>query len=110
MTKAVDIEHLARYTGEDRALQDEILDLFDGQARQLIARLSQIVTLPGTKEWKDIAHTLKGASRGVGANEMAEAAERCEAASGRHTAAFELKQLQDRAREVGDFIQARRVV
>jgi HPt (histidine-containing phosphotransfer) domain-containing protein len=74
----IDLEHLARYTGGDRALNAEIMRLFDSQATELVARLQSILEARDAKSWKEVTHTLKGAARGIGAFAMGDAAARCE--------------------------------
>jgi len=59
----------------DRGLLDEILTIFIEQAETLAAVLCEI---PDDETWREAAHKLKGASRGVGAwalGDLAEAAE-----------------------------------
>lgn len=60
----IDLDHLDRYVGGDRLLRDEILGIFEEQAASC-ARLLD----PAADDvvWRDMAHALKGASRGVGA-------------------------------------------
>ena len=74
----VDLEHLARYTGGDKAINAEVMRLFDSQASELVVRLNAILEARDAKSWKEVAHTLKGAARGIGAFEMGEAAAHCE--------------------------------
>ena len=74
----IDLDHLARYTGGDAALNGEILRLFDSQASELVTRLRAILDQRDTKSWKEVTHTIKGAARGVGAFALAEAAALCE--------------------------------
>ena len=76
---AVDLTHLARYTGGDEELNAEVLSLFDGQASELVARLQSILAARDTTSWRDIAHTLKGAARGIGAFGLGDAAAFAEA-------------------------------
>jgi HPt (histidine-containing phosphotransfer) domain-containing protein len=77
--KVLDRAHLARYTGGDAALEAELFALLDGQIEACIGRLSQVT--PGDDQaWRDAAHTLKGAARGVGAMQLGEA---CAAAENR---------------------------
>lgn len=71
---AVDLSHLARYTGGDEAINAEVLRLFDTQTSELVGRLQAILDSRDAKSWKEIIHTLKGAARGIGAFEMADAA------------------------------------
>lgn len=61
---AIDLDHLDRYVGGDRSLRDEILGIFEEQAEMWVRTLD-----PRAEDsaWKDAAHALKGASRGVGA-------------------------------------------
>lgn len=73
--RPVDLVHLARQTLGDRALEREVLGLFQVQARAIFAQL-QTVTQPQAR--LDLAHTLKGSARAVGAWKVAEAAEFCE--------------------------------
>lgn len=75
MTAPIDIKHLERYVFGDRALLDEILTIFINQASMLVDRFE--VSLDDEK-WRSTAHTLKGASRGVGAWRVGELAERAE--------------------------------
>lgn len=78
----VDLEHLARHTLGNRALEQEVLRLFQRQALQVLQRLA---AAEHTKVIADQAHTIKGSARGIGAWKVAMAAEaiEAEAAAGR---------------------------
>jgi HPt (histidine-containing phosphotransfer) domain-containing protein len=104
----VDMEHLARYTGGDVALNAEVLRLFDSQANVLVARLRSILDARDAKSWKEVTHTLKGAARGIGAFAMADAAARLEPLdlSDRETALSGISDLDGQARSVAAFIQS----
>lgn len=78
VNKVIDLEHLARYTGGDRAINAEVMRLFDMQATELVARLQSILDARDAKSWKEVTHTLKGAARGIGAFPMGDAAACCE--------------------------------
>ncbi len=74
---AIDRGHLAQMTFGDRSLERELLELFDRQAAMLLARMrasdpAAVATL---------AHTLKGSARGIGAGEVARAAQAAEQAA-----------------------------
>jgi HPt (histidine-containing phosphotransfer) domain-containing protein len=71
----LDREHLARYTDGDAALEAELFSLLRGQIEACSARLT--AAGDDADAWRDAAHTLKGAARGVGAMALADA---CEAA------------------------------
>lgn len=74
--RPIDLVHLARQTLGDRDLEREILELFIAQTRVLLARLDSA----GEAQTKaDLAHTLKGSARAVGAWQVAAEAEKCEA-------------------------------
>ena len=62
----IDLEHLARYTGGEKDLNGEILRLFDGQVTGMVAELNALLASRDSKRWREIAHTIKGAARGVG--------------------------------------------
>ena len=69
----LDLVHLSRQTLGDRALEMELLELFQRQAAGVVARL----TGPGAATGNtgaDIAHMLKGSARAVGAFAVARAA------------------------------------
>lgn len=103
---AVDLEHLAKYTGGERALNEEILRLFDGQITNMMAELNGLVAGQDTKRWREIAHTIKGAARGVGAFGMGEAAAKAEPvnpANGTEAQAA-LQKLEHEAQTVRAFI------
>lgn len=105
---AVDLVHLARYTGGDTALNAEILRLFDDQASELVGRLQSIIDARDAKSWKQAIHTLKGAARGIGAfglGDAAAAAEPIDPADGK-TASAALQSLQGKTDQVRLFIKA----
>ena len=70
----IDIAHLKRMTLGDARLQREVLGMFAGQAVRLIGALA---ALPA--EAAELAHTLNGSARAIGASEVADAAEAFEA-------------------------------
>jgi HPt (histidine-containing phosphotransfer) domain-containing protein len=77
---AIDLVHLSRQTLGDSALEAELLILFDRQALQLAGRLAPAVK-SGEANWRaDLAHTLKGSARAVGAFQVGDAAEAYEIA------------------------------
>jgi HPt (histidine-containing phosphotransfer) domain-containing protein len=71
----IDIEHLKRMTLGDLSLEREVLAMFAAQAARLIEALA---ALPA--EAAELAHTLKGSARAIGAFCVADAAEALEAA------------------------------
>jgi hypothetical protein len=75
---AIDRAHLKQMTFGDRSLERELLQLFDRQAEQLMARMrtSDAAVLAM------LAHTVKGSALGIGANDVARAAGAAEAAAG----------------------------
>lgn len=77
--KPVDLEHLARYTLGERALEKEILELF---CTQSVLYLDQLRAAMSDRDWRDAAHSLKGSARAIGAWRAAQAAERAEALQG----------------------------
>jgi len=78
--RPIDLVHLARQTLGDRDLEREILALF---VRQSMTLLKRMVDTPTPQEACDLAHTLKGSARAVGAWRVASAAEEVEQALGR---------------------------
>jgi HPt (histidine-containing phosphotransfer) domain-containing protein len=108
-TAAVDLAHLARYTGGDAALNAEILRLFDSQASEMVARLQSIIDARDAKSWREVTHTLKGAARGIGAfslGDAAAAAEPIDPSADSITAAAALQSLQSNASAVQYFIKS----
>src|ERR1700744_393812 len=71
---AIDLEHLARYTGGERELNSEVLRLFDDQITKMVAELHTLLASRDAKRWREVAHTIKGAARGVGAFSMGDLA------------------------------------
>jgi HPt (histidine-containing phosphotransfer) domain-containing protein len=71
----IDIAHLGRMTLGDAGLEREVLAMFSAQAVGLIGRLK---ALPA--DATELAHTLKGSARAIGAFRVADAAESLEAA------------------------------
>jgi hypothetical protein len=74
---AVDFDYLEGFAAGDRIVVDEVLTLFRREAENWVKRLD--VTDPN---WLDLVHTIKGASRGVGAFALGETCMRAEAGDG----------------------------
>jgi HPt (histidine-containing phosphotransfer) domain-containing protein len=76
----IDVQHLKRMTLGDAALEREVLAMFAGQAARLIEALAA-----RPDDSAALAHTLKGSARGIGAFQVADAAEALETALQRDT-------------------------
>ncbi len=70
----LDFDHLSRQTLGDRALERRILELFVAQSDALIARLQS------AGDPREVAHTINGSARAIGAFDLASVATRIEAA------------------------------
>lgn len=70
-SRPVDLVHLARQTGGDKSLEEEVLQLFSRQANMLARDLRGE---RNTEARRRLAHTLNGAARAVGAMPLAELA------------------------------------
>jgi HPt (histidine-containing phosphotransfer) domain-containing protein len=77
MSEAIDIKHFEAATFNDRALQREVLGLFEAQAEKLAA----VIRDTSGRARAEAAHTLKGTARGIGAFALADAAEKVEQGS-----------------------------
>jgi HPt (histidine-containing phosphotransfer) domain-containing protein len=78
--RPIDLVHLSRQSLGDRALEIELLSLFERQAEQIAARLAMSLA-NGERRWRhDLAHTLKGSAQAVGAMAVATAAQAYEEA------------------------------
>lgn len=107
MTAPIDLDHLARYTGGEKALNAEILKLFDAQIAEMVDQLSALLSLRDARRWREVAHTLKGAARGVGAFAMGEAAAAAEPVdpANNERAAAAIGMLEREAGQVHSFIR-----
>jgi len=76
----IDLVHLSRQTLGDSALEGELMALFDRQAQQFAVRLNTTM-MSGEAKWRaELAHTLKGSARAIGAFQVGDAAEAYETA------------------------------
>jgi HPt (histidine-containing phosphotransfer) domain-containing protein len=76
-SQVFDLDHLRRQTAGDRALERELLALFETQC----ARMRPLVRDDGPwLQRADAAHTLKGSARAIGAGRLASLADRLETA------------------------------
>ena len=90
MTKQlIDMAHLEKYVSDDVTLRDEILAIF---VEQIQALLSQFELQQDDESWKNTAHTLKGASRGVGAWKIGDLCEQAEKMIGDDSAKEEARE------------------
>jgi len=72
----IDCDHFHTMTGGDRALQAEVLAIFDEQS-ELWRRL--LIPDAPVHTWRYAAHTVKGSARGLGLWALAQACETAEA-------------------------------
>jgi HPt (histidine-containing phosphotransfer) domain-containing protein len=70
----VDFAYLEGFTAGDRKVISEVLSLYLQQVEGWVVSLR--AADPG---WRDVVHTIKGASRGIGANALADACAQAEA-------------------------------
>jgi HPt (histidine-containing phosphotransfer) domain-containing protein len=77
----IDVARLSRLTLGDRALERDLLRLFDCQVALLCARLTDMGEQGYTAAVAATAHTLKDSAREVGAIRVAQAADRVERAA-----------------------------
>lgn len=82
VSSAIDLAHLGRQCLGDKALEAELLELFDRQA----ARIAGELPMPDLADHEraercDLAHTLKGSAKAIGAWRVAEAAAAYEVAA-----------------------------
>jgi len=77
----LDRAHLARMTLGNRSLEQEVLELFDRQAELLVVRMRKGGSLGDSAAVSALAHALKGSASGIGAGEVARAAELTERAA-----------------------------
>lgn len=101
--RPVDLGHLARQTLGNRDLEREVLHLFLRQTARVMPRL----TAPGADRVM-LAHILVGSARGIGARQVAAAAERLELAFRADPAANgpELGELEAAVAEANSFIRS----
>jgi HPt (histidine-containing phosphotransfer) domain-containing protein len=71
----LDRDHLKAMTGGDQSLAIEVIEIFRHQA-EIWSRL--LDPMADASQWADAAHTLKGASLGIGALRLASICERAE--------------------------------
>ena len=69
----IDLGHLKRMTLGDESLEREVLAMFSAQSARLIGTLAALPAETG-----ELAHTLKGSARAVGAFAVADAADALE--------------------------------
>jgi HPt (histidine-containing phosphotransfer) domain-containing protein len=107
LERPIDLVHLSRMTFGDRGLEREVLALFDRQAAILVARME--AAAPGCVA--TLAHTLKGSARGIGAWQVARAAEAveagCDSEASLRSALAKLRTATEEARAViADLLRA----
>lgn len=73
--RPLDLVHLAHQTLGDRSLEIELLNLFDRQAEQLLRQLEAGAGSADRRLRRDLAHTMKGSARAVGALRVASRAQ-----------------------------------
>lgn len=99
----VDRVHLATYTAGDRSLEMELAELFRASCDRYFAEMANA---SDDRVWKNAAHGLKGASRGIGANEVGRLSAFAETLMGDAMAgrrAETLQQLRIEAERVSEF-------
>ena len=88
--QAVDFDYLEGFAAGDMQVVTEVLGIFLTQAEGWRTQLDA----PG-EGWRDLAHTIKGAARGIGATALGDVADRAE--RGNAAMAPELRSALDAA-------------
>ena len=98
--RTVDFAYLEGFLGGDKAVAAEVLNLFCDQAKTWGPGLD-----PANPDWRAVAHTVKGAARGIGANALGEA---CHAAEFGQADALPAARsaLAQAVAEIGDYLAA----
>lgn len=104
----IDSAHLRRYTLGEPNLEREVLQLF---CEQLLRTLPLLDAAASDKDWRMVAHTLKGSGRAVGAWRLAAAAAAAEqvADQAAERRAGAVRDVEAAAREVLEHLGARAV-
>jgi HPt (histidine-containing phosphotransfer) domain-containing protein len=105
--RPIDMDHLNRYTGGNRGLNEEILKLFEDQCVLMLDRLEALAKEngAGTKSWHELTHTLKGAARGVGAFELGDLAAEAEKTPSGNAAIDVVHRLKNKACAIQLFVE-----
>lgn len=74
----VDLEHLSKYTGGDRNLERELFQIYVPNGEEYLDAMQQAIGNGDDAIWRRSAHSLKGASRGIGAFPISNIAEEAE--------------------------------
>jgi len=101
MSGAVNFAYLEAFAAGDAALVREVLEIFLEQAEAWRAGLAA-----ADAGFGDLAHTIKGSARGIGADALGDAAERSEQ-EGSAAAPALLAALDAAAGEIGAYLRAR---
>ena len=75
IAEPIDRGYLTRVTLGNRVLEREVLELFAGQLQSYV---EQLRAANSEKDWKFLAHTIKGSALAVGANKLANLAHMAE--------------------------------
>lgn len=78
----VDLEHLSKYTGGDRNLERELFQIYVPNGEEYLEAMTQAIDGGDDAVWRRSAHSLKGASRGIGAFPISDIAEEAEKMDG----------------------------
>lgn len=97
----IDFAHLDRQTMGDAALRQEVLGLFSRQAASVAERIASVER----EEQRRLAHTLKGAARGIGAWAIADCLAELEQRPGDGAILARLERLIEDARHVIDDLE-----
>jgi HPt (histidine-containing phosphotransfer) domain-containing protein len=99
----IDFTHLSRYTLGDKALEQEVLQLFAAEVPVTLGRLRSADT---DRAWQEAAHTIKGSARAVGAWEVAGLAEKAEQLPAGDDRRQMLRQLHTALEDVVRFVMS----
>lgn len=75
MSDPIDREHLAGFSGGDKALEAELIVFFADNA---VIYIEDLAAAADAAAWRAVSHKLKGAARSIGALDLGMEAERAE--------------------------------
>src|SRR6185369_7566967 len=100
---SVDFAYLERFLSGDRAIVAEVLELFRRQGDGWLRALGEAQANDGDR--RALAHTIKGAARGIGANALGEACDTAEFGSADDLPAVR-RALLDALAEIAAYLEA----
>lgn len=101
----ISLSHFRGITDGDRALEEQFLQLYLHTAHRCIDQMNAVLSQDHNNIWRAATHELKGASKNIGADRMADICRQCEQTASYSERKHHLERIVEECARIEIFVE-----